>query len=296
MEMEKIKIATEVLGCCAGCQISILDLNEKILDILDSCDLVYSPILMDKKSPEKLKVAFVTGCVRNEENRKRAMKIREAAEIVVGLGSCACFGGIPGLGNLFSNEEILDEVYTKTKSTVNEKGVIPDQVPRLEPRVYALDQVIDVDLKIPGCPPPVKLIEEVLTCLLTGKKFELPKKTVCDECKRDIEEKHITVLKRSYQNSDSKKCLLEQGFFCMGPATMSGCGAVCPQAGIGCEGCMGPTDAVKEQGSKMLSALASVVDNIDLLKESKNEFVADPIGSFYRFTLPKSIIQKRVEK
>lgn len=301
--MPKVRIATEVLGSCAGCHISILDINEKILDLLDICDIVYSPILMDIKDAPKAKVGIIEGCVRNEENRARAEKMRKNCEIIIAMGSCACFGGIPGLGNLFSNEEILQEVYINTPSTVNDKKIIPGDVPKFEPRVYALDQVIDVDIKIPGCPPTAKLIGDALTALLTGKKFELSKKSVCDECERKIEEKPITVLKRAYEESDNDKCLLEQGFLCVGPATQAGCEALCPAAGIGCRGCMGPCKNANEQGSKMLSALASILkltekaeETEEALKQNDDKFIADPVGSFYRFTLPSSIIKEKVKK
>jgi F420-non-reducing hydrogenase small subunit len=292
-----LKIATEMFGACSGCEIAILDLNEKILDVFGSCDLVYSPILMDtKKFPEKVDVVFISGCIRNEENRERAKEIRERANTVIALGSCACFGGIPGLANLFSTDEVLKEVYINTPSTVNDKGVVPSNVPKLEKRVYTLEEVIKVDINIPGCPPPTKLIENAISCILSGKKFELPKRSVCDECERKIENKLITSLRMPNDKPNPEKCLLEQGFLCLGPVTREGCGAICTKFNMGCEGCMGPTENVKEQGAKMLSALASILDiDVDKLKEEKDKFIADPIGSFYRFTLPASIIKQKVK-
>jgi F420-non-reducing hydrogenase small subunit len=280
------KIAIEMLASCSGCEISLLDMDEKILEILKLCELVYCPVLLDTKKPPKVDVSIISGCIRNEQDREKALLMRRNSSIIIALGSCACFGGIPGLANLFKKEEILKEVYIKYAE--NEKKTIP-KTPALERRVYALDQVIDVDVKIPGCPPPTKIIKKALISLLRGEKHELKKKTVCDECERKMEEKKIKDLKRVYQKS-SEKCLLEQGFLCMGPATRAGCEAVCPNVGIGCEGCTGPPDLVKDQGSKMISTLASLIENPEVLKRD-DTFVGDVLGSFYRFTLPRSIIQ-----
>jgi F420-non-reducing hydrogenase small subunit len=257
---------------------------------------------MDIKEVPRADVGIITGCVRNEENRLRARRMRESCRLIVALGTCACFGGVPGLGNLFSQEEILREVFLNTPSTVNVRRVIPTDVPQFEQRVYPLDQVIQVDLKLPGCPTPTQLIGDALTCLVTGKKFELPKKSVCDECERKIEEKPIKVLKRAYEEPAEETCLLEQGFLCVGPATRAGCEAVCPAVGVGCRGCMGPCEAVKEQGSKMLSALASILELAEpekieeALAQNEDKFIADPIGSFYRFSLPASIIPQKVRR
>lgn len=303
--MSKVNVATEWLGSCAGCHISVLDMDEAILDILSKINIVYSPVLADVKEVPKATVGIITGAIRNEENIERAKKMREKCDIIIALGACACSGGIPGMGNLHSKEELLEEAYINAVSNDNKK--IPSDVPKLTDEIKALDEVIKVDVKLPGCPTPANLIVEALTALLEGKKFELSKKAVCDECKREIEGKDITELKKAYEKSDPKKCLLEQGFLCLGPATRAGCESACPEAGIGCRGCFGPGENVKDQGAKMLSALASMLEMLkkkpevvesyeEILEKDKDKgIVGDTVGSLYRFTLAKSIINKRLK-
>ena len=298
-----VKIATTWLCCCSGCHISLLDLHEELLNILDKVELAHCPVLMDvKEIPDNIDVALIEGGIRNEENEEIAKEMREKAKIVIAFGSCATFGGVPGLGNLYSNEEILDKVYKTTLTTENEKGIIPnEEVPELTSRVKPLSDVIDVDYVIPGCPPEPELIAKVLTALLEGKNPELPKNNLCNECSRKKSENgvSITTLKRKFKGTpDQEKCLLEQGYLCMGPATRACCGAKCPNAGVPCSGCYGPTDAVIDQGAKMISALCSDfgIDNdkkVDPTELPKS--IDDKIGCFYKFTLPSALIPVKLK-
>nr|WP_269466717.1 hypothetical protein [Methanopyrus sp. SNP6] len=150
-----VKIATTWLCCCSGCHISMLDLHERFLDLLGNAELVHCPVLMDTKEiPEDIDVVLIEGGIRNEENVEVVEEFRERAEIVVAVGTCACYGGVPGLANMYSNEELLRTVYVETASTENEDGVIPSEdIPELTWRVHPLSDVIDVDYELPGCPP-----------------------------------------------------------------------------------------------------------------------------------------------
>jgi len=299
-----VKIATTWLCCCSGCHISLLDLHEELLNILNKVELVHCPVLMDvKEIPDNVDVALIEGGVRNKENEEIAKEMREKAKIVVAFGSCAAFGGVPGLGNLYSNEEILDKIYKTTLTTKNDDGIIPDEeVPELTSRVKPLSDVIDVDYVIPGCPPEPELIAKVLAALLEGKTPELPKNNLCEECPRKKSEEgvSITTLKRKFKGTpDPERCLLEQGYLCMGPATRAGCGAKCPSAGVPCSGCYGPTGTVVDQGAKMISALCSDF-GIDKDKEVNPtelpKSIADKIGCFYKFTLPSALIPVKLKK
>ena len=293
--MRKIRMATEWFATCAGCEIALLDLGEKLIDLFEKCEIVYSPLVDAKEIPNDIDLALITGAVRNEEEREKAKELRERSKILIALGSCACFGGVPGLANLSENRELFEKVYMKTKSTVNPEGVIPaEDVPAFEDRVYSLDQVVKVDHCLPGCPPPTDMIAEALFNMLSGKKPELAKKNLCDECPLEREEKKIDRIKRSTEGvPDPKKCLLDQGYICLGPATRAGCEAACINVRMPCRGCLGPTDEVLEQGAKMISALASVleVDEGEIVK-----MVYDPLGMFYRFSLPSSIIRRKVKR
>lgn len=299
-----VKIATTWLCCCSGCHISLLDLHEELLNILDKAELVHCPILMDvKEIPDNIDIALIEGGIRNKENEEMAKEMREKAKIVVAFGSCAGFGGVPGLGNLYSNEEILDKVYKTTLTTENEKDIIPkEEVPELTSRVKRLSDVINVDYVIPGCPPEPALIAKVLTALLKGKIPELPKNNLCEECPRKKSEDgvSITTLKRKFKGTpDPEKCLLEQGYLCMGPATRAACGSKCPSVGVPCSGCYGPAGAIVDQGAKMISALCSDY-GIDKDKEVNPtilpKLIDDKIGCFYKFTLPSALIPVKLKK
>lgn len=112
-----MKIAIEELAGCSGCTIAVLDLHEMLLDVLEEAEIVYSPVIMDvKEPPEGIDIAFVTGAVRNEENRERLRKIRKHSKTLVALGTCACYGGISGLSMLSSNEDLFRYIYREVET------------------------------------------------------------------------------------------------------------------------------------------------------------------------------------
>ncbi len=299
-----VKIATTWLCGCSGCHISLLDLHEELLNLLENVELVHCPVLMDvKEIPDEIDIALIEGGIRNEENVEIAKEMRKKAKIVIAFGTCATFGGVPGLGNLYSNDEILEKVYKTTITTKNYDGIIPsEEVPPLTSRVKPLSEVIDVDYFIPGCPPNPEIIAKIIKALLEGKKPELPKKNLCDECprKKSGEGVVIKTIKRKYEGKvDPEKCLLEQGYLCLGPATRAGCGAACPRVGVPCSGCNGPTDAVVDQGAKMISALCSdfgIDKDTEVDPTILPKSIKDKIGCFYKFTLPSALIPIRLRK
>ncbi len=299
-----VKIATTWLCCCSGCHISLLDLHEELLNVFDKAELVHCPVLMDiKEIPDEVDVALIEGGIRNKENEEIAKEMRKKAKIIVAFGTCAVFGGVPGLGNLYSNEEILDKVYKTTLTTKNDEGIIPsEEVPELTSRVKPLSDVIDVDYVMPGCPPEPELIAKILHTLLKGESPELPKNNLCEECPRKKSKDGISInkLKRKFEGTpDPEICLLEQGYLCMGPATRALCGAKCTKVGVPCSGCYGPTDAVVDQGAKMISALCSNY-GLDRDKEIDPNIlpksIEDKIGCFYKFTLPSALIPVKLKK
>jgi F420-non-reducing hydrogenase small subunit len=268
-----------------GCQIAAVGLHETLLNILKANELVYAPTLMDaKKLPDKIDVAIIEGGVRTEHEVEVAKKVRERSGVLITLGSCACFGGVPGLANLKPGEELLQMVYSQ-------KGTIPAEMPkvdRLLPKQQAIGDYVKVDFKIPGCPPETGDIATILTTLLGGGIPELSKTDVCELCPRERSGVYSKKLKRIYEEvDDPKRCLLEQGFLCMGPATMGGCGAPCPKAGMPCDGCRGPTAGNSDQGLTMLDALTS------LTREANENFnLPQYAGTLYRYTYPTSRLSK----
>jgi F420-non-reducing hydrogenase small subunit len=268
-----------------GCQIAALGLHETLLNILKANELVYAPTLMDaKKLPDKIDVAIIEGGVRTEHEVEIIKKVRERSGVLITLGSCACFGGIPGLANLKPGEELLQMVYSQ-------KGTIAAEMPkvdRLLPKQQAIGDYVKVDFNIPGCPPEIVDIATILTTLLGGGIPELSKTDVCELCPRERRGVYSKKLKRIYEEvDDPKRCLLEQGFLCMGPATMGGCGAPCPKAGMPCDGCRGPTAGNSDQGLTMLDALTS------LTREANENFnLPQYAGTLYRYTYPTSRLSK----
>lgn len=327
--MEKIKLALYWGATCGGCDVAVLDLNEKILDVVAIADIVLWPVAMDFKYSDvesmedgSIAVAFYNGAVRNEENEHIAKLLRQKSQVMIAFGSCACFGGIPGLGNVANRRQIFEVAYRETPSTVNPEFVTPQTryqangkeltLPEFYDTVHALNQVVDVDYYLPGCPPAVERIADAVGIIAkfveTG---ELPPKgavvaserPLCDECPREKEEKKIKRIYRPYQIiPDPEKCLLEQGLLCMGPATRGGCGSRCINANMPCRGCYGPTEAVMDHGAAALSAIASILgieDETELSEEELNSLlgdIKDPLGTFYRFTLPSATIPRVIIK
>ena len=183
-------------------------------------------------------------------------------------------------------------------------------LPGFYDEVLTLDDVVPVDYYLPGCPPLVTQINQALDALASG---EMPRKgavlasekTLCDECKRTKPER-ITIKKiyKPYEiEPDPEKCLLEQGIICLGPATRAGCGAKCIEANMPCRGCLGATSAAIDQGGSMLSAITSILaisENETQLSERDIEQlvsqIKDPLGTFYRFSMPKSLLRKAVKE
>lgn len=288
----RTRIIDEWLGTCAGCEMALLDTGEALLDLLPLIEVVHSPVLMDHKyyphgsngaKPEipEADVALITGCVRNEENKLIAQEVRNKSKILVANGSCACFGGIPALANMFTREDLLDKVYKGVKST--EPGVPPtEEVPALLDRVYSLDEVVKVDLYLPGCPTDPGLLVDALKALIENRPFTLSEKAVCEDCPLKREKKAISSIRRPLQAPESgERCLLEQGFLCLGPATRTGCGGNekvprCIAGGFPCRGCFGPLRPGGNQMVDMMSALSTI--GLDVKQ------IPDRLATFNRFT------------
>jgi F420-non-reducing hydrogenase small subunit len=187
-------------------------------------------------------------------------------------------------------------------------------IPAFYPAAKSLDQVTRVDYTIPGCPPEPHQIWAVLQAVVeillhgaepppAGAILGAGEVALCQECPLEKSEKKIQRFYRPYEIiPEPGQCLLEQGLVCMGPATRSGCGALCPQVGMGCRGCYGPLEGVEDQGVRMLSALASVIDaGIPGEKEDEIErqirtavdTLADPAGTFYRFSMAHSFLNRK---
>ncbi len=275
------RLAQEWFAICGGCEITILDVGEPLLDILPKLEIVHMPVIMDHKLFGQLgekstmeipdaDVGIITGGIRNEEHKHLAQEMRKKCKTLVAMGSCACYGGIPALGNLSTVEEIYEKVYRGSISTES-NGIPKEQIPPLTDRVYAIHEVVTVDVKLPGCPTTPEIFVEAVTALLGGKPLALSTKSVCDECPTIREKKSLTTLKRPLEPitftpgepMESVRCIMEQGFLCLGPATKAGCGGHegtprCIRAYMPCRGCFGPLSDNANPMVDMMGALASI--------------------------------------
>jgi F420-non-reducing hydrogenase small subunit len=276
-----VKVAEEWLATCGGCEVTILDLGEKLLDILPKLEFVHMPVLMDHKyygqKGERIEleipeadIGIISGGVRNEENKRIAEEMRKKCKTIVAIGSCANFGGLPALGNMYTVQQIFDKVYRETRSTDKAENPSVD-IPPLLDRVYAVSEVIKVDVGLPGCPTTPELVASALTALLEGKPFEIPERSVCDDCPVKREEKAVTKLKRPLepvtftpgQKFEEIRCFMEQGYLCLGPVTRAGCGGDekiprCIKAYMTCRGCFGPIRKGANPMIDMMGALSSI--------------------------------------
>jgi F420-non-reducing hydrogenase small subunit len=313
----KPKVAIAWLGACGGCDEAMLDLNDAILNVADTVDIIFWPIALDFKynhlesmQDGDIALSIVTGSVRNSLHEEVARLLRKKSHLVIAFGACACFGGTPGLANFVTKEDIFDWVYRDAPTVVNPTHNIPQLktwvdgkelvLPEFFPHVYTLHQVIPVDYYLPGCPPPPDLISNMIQAVLSGdlppKGSALaPRNALCDVCDRNKSKPYrieLKEIKRIHEvEADPETCFLAKGILCMGPATRAGCGESCIKVNTPCRGCFGPVEGVQDAGARYLSALASLFkvgkdDDIKLIMDT----VVDPAGTFYRFTQASSLL------
>ena len=324
--MAKPKVAFYWCASCGGCEEAVVDLNEDILKVTDAVDIVFWPVALDFKrkdvealSDGEIAVSFINGAVRTSEQEEMVHLLRKKSGLIVAFGSCAHLGGIPGLANFNTRETVFQTAYKDTPSTDNPEGIFPQQktdigigeltLPEIYDTVKTLDQTTPVDYYLPGCPPPADLIMNAINAILTGQLPEkgavlAPNKALCDTCPRNEtkpDKMSITEIKRPWEiKIDPEKCFLLQGLICLGPATRTGCGETCIRANQPCRGCFGPLDGVIDQGARALSAIASILGIDDEEKMTEEavqklmEQIADPAGTFYRFSLPSSLLRRKV--
>ncbi len=312
----RAKIGVYWAASCGGCDCALLEVNEQILDVAAAAEIMLWPCVVDAKYADlrdyesgELDLVLFNGAIRTEENREMAELIRAKTKYLVAFGSCAHTGGVIGLANLSTREEIFETVFGPAENwpqlqVAEERGSLwlPEFLQRLTP----LDTVVDVDYYVPGCPPPREIVSDLFEALVSG---DLPapgtvfasSKNLCDECSREREQRKITKILRPHeQEPDPEMCLLDQGFICMGPATRGGCGAVCPNANMPCTGCAGPTAKADDQGAAMLNTLASLIstgeeEGEDQL-EAEDAILAqldDLVGTFYRFSSATTLFKGR---
>jgi F420-non-reducing hydrogenase small subunit len=280
---------------CFGCIMSFLELSGDLLPIFDAIDFRRSP-LNDEKELAAVDIGILEGAVSTDEDIHLARLYREKSKVLVALGTCPTYGGIGGLRNLGDAAAMTRQVYVDGMSTVEGRVPMGEDLPSLLPKVVTLADVVPVDAFIPGCPPPRDLIRTTLLGLLGQGEIPARTKNLCIDCPRTKE--GILTPQRGFLSErvnavmeldriDPDRCLIEQGVLCLGPVTVTGCGARCPKVNIPCRGCLGPTGRLHDQGAKMIDALAT------LLPAGALMFMEDVIGAGYRYSLPYSETVKK---
>ncbi len=322
--MAKPKVAFYWCASCGGCEETVVDLAEDILKVVEAVDIALWPVALDFKlkdvetwQPGEVAVAFINGAVRLSEQHEWVRLLREKCPLVIAFGSCAHLGGIPGLANDTTREEILANKYHRSLTVDNPNRVEPRtactvngyelELPLFWKDVKPLDAVIDVDYYLPGCPPPTALVAQAVDAILKGAlppkgSVLAPEKSLCESCPLNETKPETLAIKEfkrvATSTPEPDRCYLAQGYVCMGPATRSGCGERCIHGNMPCRGCFGPTPGALDMGTKMLGALGTLGEaDSDGTAMALAGTLADPIGTLYRFSLPASLLKRRcIEK
>jgi len=318
--MSKPKVAFYWCASCGGCEEAVVDLAEGILPVVEAVEIVLWPVALDFKKkdvealgPQEIAVSFINGAVRLSEHEEWVRLLREKSGLVVAFGACAHLGGIPGLANYTTRGEIFANKYLRSPTVDNPQGIVPQtsskvdgcelELPEFWDEVRPLDEVIEVDYYLPGCAPPPETVAAAVNAILEGKlppkgAVLAPAKSLCEPCplnETKPEEMTITEFKRvATSTPEPEKCFLAQGYLCLGPATRSGCGERCIRGNMPCRGCFGPPPEVLDQGTKFLGALGAMTEGkTDEEAAAFAATMADPVGTLYRFSLPRSLLRKR---
>jgi len=291
-----VKIALEALASCSGCEISILDLHEDLVKLLDQAEIVYAPIIMDVKDvPDDIDIAIVSGSVRNAENKERLEELREKSKYLIAYGTCACYGGITGMADLYTSEEVTSRTYTDNPST--EPAELPNEVvPELLSIVHPAADFTFIDGFIPGCPPKEQLTHDILIPLINDEAPDVPKKSVCADCNREMEHIEFDKIHRRIEGSPKEgQCFLSQGYVCLGSVTLGRCGALCTEAGIPCHGCGGPSlDVLREPSHDIYNGVIKRIAHLSKMPEKDVEKQLYDIGHvIYGFVIGSTTMEDK---
>ena len=283
-----VDIGIVSLSACSGCQVALLDHKEILAKILP--EIRYATTILDERELPKLDYCLVEGAVRTKEDLEKLKEARSKSKILVGLGSCASYGGIQALGNLHTAAKVIEVVSQQSDNPFTEA---PDLIPRVE----AIDKFVEVDFYVPGCPPSESVLNHALPYVLSGKEPELTKEhrhPVCAECGRKIEHREFEGFK-GITTPDPEICLLSQGYICLGSVTRSGCSAQCPDTNIPCSGCRGPTDSVLTKPTH--TVLRDFVRRVSHFSGRPEEEVLEEIKAlpwrFFPFTFASEAMKRK---
>ena len=261
------RFAVLQLSGCAGCEVSLLNAPEWV----DQFDLVYMPLVVSAYAVPQVDVLLISGGVRSDEDLYNLRRAVQSAKRTVAVGTCAISGGVANLGNRDEVRELF------LKQTMRR------DLPRLLPKSQPVDNFVDVDLYLPGCPPTPELFMAVL---MTPQEFEASK-IVCQECGRkkikEMRPQHLLGFQQGKVLPDI--CLINQGYLCVGTSTRGGCRAPCTRAGHPCVGCRGPSDTLIEKDSHAwLDSIQRIFEAMtDIPQDELNEALLSPQLALFLF-------------
>ncbi|MFW9847655.1 MAG: hydrogenase [Candidatus Thorarchaeota archaeon] len=297
MMADPIPVAFGQGSSCWGCYQSLVDIHLALADVLPLIDIKYWQAVADFKlhhlesyEDKSIVAGFYEGMARTEEDVHLLKVMRQKCQILVSLGSCSCFGSVAGLANLYDIEECINTKFVENKTFSG--GKLPtENVPSLEPVVRPNSDYVEFDVYLPGCPPTPKLITAAVMHLLTGSPLDLPPHTVCHYCNREKKETPIDKVLRPFTgHADPDRCLLEQGYICVGSSTWGICEGQCVNKGATCRGCFGPPPPMmSDHGAASISMLGTYAP---IEPDELVEQVKDPLGTFYRFDYATSHLNR----
>ena len=236
-----VKVAFMQLSDCWGCHQSLLNAHLGLLPVLPALEIVYWPAVVDFKLDSlkaredgSILVGFVEGAIRTKGDYENVKLMRQKCALIIAFGSCSCYGNVIGLANQWDIEECKKRKFMEVESATNQ--TIPTQhVPPFQDKIVNVDEVINVDVYMAGCPPKPEQIISSVVFLLGQKPFPMNDLAFCNDC----------AIKDS--------CLLDAGTLCFGPITSIGCSLKCTSDRKPCVGCFGPAKTVDSRSEKLNS-------------------------------------------
>jgi len=243
-----VKVAFMQLSDCWGCHQSLLDASLGLLPVLPALEFVYWPAVVDFKLDSlkaretgSILVGFIEGAIRTKEDLEHVKLMREKCALIIAFGSCATYGNVAGLANQWDIETLKKRKFVEVESATNETPTIPTQhVPEFQDKIINVDEVINIDVYMAGCPPKTEQIISSIVFLLGQKPFPMNDLAYCNDC------------------SIKDSCLLDSGTLCFGPITSIGCSLKCTSNREPCVGCFGPAKIVDSRAEKLNSQVKNL--------------------------------------
>lgn len=282
--MPRVRSAVYGAAGCGGCELSLFESVEGSTALLDVIEVVYWPLLCDARLEDlagqpdgSIDLGLLCGAARTKLDLQVASLLAAKCRRLVAAGSCAAWGGVAALAD-------LPPAYSRQA---------PAGLPLLLPELEPVTNIVRADIILPGCPPEPEQLGKSLAGLVKGHgsedRTDQEEPAVCNACPRPRGKGGPGRWYRPQEVEDTGACFLSLGVVCSGPATRGGCGARCPTAGLPCRGCYGPPPGTRDQGAKLIGALAALEGG----EFGQSSPFVDAAGTLYRYTLAAAFAGER---